>query len=109
MLGYAESKLAPERFGFPIFYELLSLDEALTEEASANEAYRDDFGDDFETYLASQLDRVREIYAASHVAGVAYSTRAPMGEWSSAIALADLVTLSSAQFEAARAGGWLQP
>lgn len=103
MLGYAESKLAPERFGFPIFYELLSLDEALAEEASANEPYRDDFGDDFLTYLASQLDRVREVYAAGHVAGVAYSTRAPTGEWSSAIALADLAPLSSAEFEAARA------
>jgi hypothetical protein len=81
----------------------------LAEEASANESYRDDFGDDFDAYMASQLDRVREIYAAAHVAGVAYSTRAPTGEWSSAIALADLAPLSSAEFEAARAASWLRP
>jgi hypothetical protein len=108
-VSYAESTVAVERFGFPIFYELLSLDEALAEEASANESYRDDFGDDFDTYLTSQLDRVREIYAAAHVAGVAYSTRAPIGEWSSAIALADLAPMSRAEFEAAREGDWLRP
>jgi hypothetical protein len=52
---------------------------------------------------------VREIYAAAHVAGVAYSTRAPTGEWSSAIALADLAPLSSTEFEVARAADWLRP
>jgi hypothetical protein len=33
----------------------------------------------------------------------------PDGEWSSAIALADLTPLSPEQFDAARASGWLTP
>lgn len=59
MPTYAESKLAPERYGFPIFYKLLPLDAALAEERSAIEADRDDFGDKFNDYQAAQLDRVR--------------------------------------------------
>ncbi len=46
-----KSKLAPERYGFPIFYELLSLDAALAEEESAIESDRDDFGDRVDAYL----------------------------------------------------------
>jgi hypothetical protein len=106
---YAESKLAPEHYGFPIFYELLLLDAALAEEASAIESDRDAFGEKFDAYRTSQLDMVRSVYAAGSAAGTAYSVRAPHGEWSSAIALADLAPLSPEQFEAARASGWLAP
>lgn len=109
MSTHAESKLAPEHYGFPIFYELLPLDAALAEEASAIESDRDAFGDEFDAYRASQLDTVRSVYAAGSGAGTAYSVRAPDGEWSSAIALADLIPLSPEQFEAARASGWLTP
>jgi len=105
MPTYAESTLAAEHYGFPIFYELLPLDAALAEEESAIESDRDDF----DAYQASQLDRVRSIYAAGSAAGTAYSIRAPTGEWSSAIPLAELTPLSLEQFEAARAGGWLTP
>jgi hypothetical protein len=41
MPTYAESKLAPEHYGFPIFYELLPLATALAEETSAIEPDRD--------------------------------------------------------------------
>jgi hypothetical protein len=109
MPTYAESKLAPEHYGFSIFYELLPLDVALAEEASAIESDRDAFGDEFDAYRASQLDMVRSVYAAGSAAGTAYSVRAPDGEWSSTIALADLTPLSSEQFDAARASGWLTP
>ncbi len=109
MPTYAESMLAPERYGFPVFYELLSLDAALAEEESAIESDRDDFGDRFNAYLASQLDMVRAAYAAGSAAGTAYSVRAPTGEWSSAIPLADLTPLSLEQFDAARVSGWLTP
>lgn len=109
MPTYAESKLAPEHYGFPIFYELLPLEVVLAEEASAIEPDRDTFGQEFEAYRTSQLDMVRSVYAAGSVAGTAYSVRAPNGEWSSAIALADLAPLSPEQFEAARASGWLIP
>lgn len=109
MPTYAESKLAPENYGFPIFYELLPLDVALAEEASAIESDRDDFGEEFDAYRTSQLDIVRSVYAAGSAAGTAYSVRAPNGEWSSAIALADLASLSLEQFEAARASSWLTP
>lgn len=102
-------KLAPEHYGFAIFYELLPLDVALAEEASAIESDRDAFGDEFDAYQTSQLDMVRSIYAAGSAAGTAYSVRAPNGEWSSAIALADLTPLSPEQFDAARASGWLTP
>jgi hypothetical protein len=44
---YAGSKLAPEDYGFRIFYELLALDAALAEEASAIESDRDAFGEEF--------------------------------------------------------------
>jgi hypothetical protein len=109
MPAYAESKLAPEHYGFPIFYELFPLDDALAEEASAIEPDRDAFGDEFDAYRASQLDMVRSVYAAGSAAGTAYSVRAPNGEWSSAIVLADLKPLSPEQFDAARASGWLTP
>ena len=109
MSTYAESKLAPEHCGFPIFYELLPLDAALAEEASAIESDHDAFGEEFDAYRTSQLDMVRSVYAAGSAAGTAYSVRAPNGEWSSAIALADLAPLSPEQFEAARASGWLTP
>lgn len=89
MPTYAESKLAPEHYGFPIFYELLPLDDVLAEEASAIEPDRDAFGDGFDDYRASQLDLVRSVYAAGSAAGTAYSVPAPHGEWSSAIVLAD--------------------
>jgi hypothetical protein len=58
MPTYAESKLAPEHHGFPIFYELVPLDAALAEEASAIESDRDAFGEEFDGYRASQLDMV---------------------------------------------------
>jgi hypothetical protein len=109
MPTYAESTLAPEHHGFPIFYELLPLDAALADEASAIESDRDAFGEEFDAYRASQLDMVRSVYAAGSAAGSAYSVRAPNGEWSSAIALADLALLSPEQFEVARASGWLTP
>jgi hypothetical protein len=109
MPTYAESKFAPENYGFPIFYELLPLDAALAEERSAIESERDDFGDKFDDYQAAQLDRVRSIYAAGSAAGTAYSVRAPTGEWSSAIPLTELTPLSFEQFDAARASGWLAP
>ncbi len=109
MPTYAESKLAPEHYGFQIFYELLPLDAALAEEASAIESDRDTFGEEFDAYRTSQLDMVRSVYAAGSAAGTAYSVRAPNGEWSSAIALADLAPLSPEQFEIARASGWLTP
>jgi hypothetical protein len=109
MPTYAESKLASEHYGFPIFYELLPLEAALAEEASAIESDRDAFGEEFDAYRASQLDMVHSIYAAGSAAGTAYSVRAPNGEWSSAIALADLAPLRPEQFEAARASGWLIP
>jgi hypothetical protein len=106
---YAELKRGPERFGFPIFYKLLSLDEALAAEESAIESARDDFGDKFDAYQASQLDWVRSIYAAGFTWGTAYSIRALTGEWSSSILLAELTPLSREQFDAARARGWLNP
>jgi hypothetical protein len=62
MPTYAESKLAPEHYGLSIFYELLPLDAALAEEASAIESDRDAFGDEFDAYRASQLDMVRSVY-----------------------------------------------
>ncbi|HEY5193625.1 MAG TPA: hypothetical protein VIJ39_07105 [Solirubrobacteraceae bacterium] len=107
MPTYAESKLAPEHYGFPIFYELLPLDAALAKEASAIESDRDAFGEEFDAYRISQLDMVRSVYAAGSAAGTAYSVRAPNGEWSSAIALADLAPLSPEQFQAARTSSWL--
>jgi hypothetical protein len=55
MPTYAESKLAPEHYGFPIFYELLPLDAALAEEASAIESDRDAFGEEFDGHQASRL------------------------------------------------------
>jgi hypothetical protein len=105
MPTYAESKLAPKRYGFPIFYELLPLDAALAEAASAIESDRNTFGEKFDAYRVSQLEMVHSVYAAGSVAGTAYSVRAPNGEWSSAIASADLAPLSPEQFETARAGG----
>jgi hypothetical protein len=45
-----------EVHGFPIFYELTSLDEALAQETSANEDFRQDFGDTFDDYLSAQLE-----------------------------------------------------
>lgn len=63
MATYAESKLAPEHYGFPIFYELLPLDIALAKEASAIESDRDAFGEEFDAYRTSQLDMVRSVYA----------------------------------------------
>jgi hypothetical protein len=80
MPTYAESKLAAEHYGFPIFYELLPLDVALAEEASAIESDRDAFGEEFDGYQASQLDMVRSVYAAGSAAGTAYSVRVPNGE-----------------------------
>lgn len=109
MPTYAESKLAPKHYGFRIFYELLPLDVALAQEASAIEPDREAFGAEFEAYRTSQLDMVRATYSTGSAAGTAYSVRAPNGEWSSAIALADLAPLSPEQFEAARACGWLTP
>jgi hypothetical protein len=81
----------------------------LAKEASAIESDRDTFGDEFDAYRASQLDMVRSVYAAGSAAGTAYSVRARDGEWSSAIALADLTRLSPEQFDAVRASGWLTP
>jgi len=89
--------------------KLLSLDEALAAEESAIESSRDTFGDDFDTYQASQLDGVRSVYAAGFTWGTAYSIRAPTGEWSSSIPLAELMPLSREQFDAARARGWVNP
>jgi hypothetical protein len=56
MPTYAESKLAPEHHGFPIFYELLPLDIALAEETSAIESDRDALGEQFDAYRTSQVD-----------------------------------------------------
>jgi hypothetical protein len=107
---YAQLESGFEPFRFPIFYKLLSLDEALAAEESAIESSRDDFfGDDFDAHLASQLDWVRSVYAAGFTWGTAYSIRAPMGEGSGSILLAELMPLSHEQFDAARARGWLNP
>lgn len=107
MLTYAESKIAPQEYGLAIFYELLSLDEALASEESACEGDREIMGDAFDSYLAGQLRHVRDTYAKGHAWGTAFSTRVPDGEWGSTIALADLKMLSMEQFEAARGRGWL--
>ncbi len=107
MPEYAESESAPDDYGFPIFYELLSLDEALASEEEASEDDRDTFGESFDSYLAGQLKRVRATYAGGYVWGTAFSARAPEGEFSSAIPLVDLKLLSKEQYQAARARGWL--
>ena len=105
MSTYAESTIAPDEYGFPIFYELLSLDEALASEEDACESDREIMGNTFDGYLASQLRHVRDTYANSYVWGTAFSTRD--GEWGSTIALAELRALSKEQFKAARERGWL--
>lgn len=107
MPTYAESKIAPHEYGFPIFYELLSLDAALASEEDACESDREIMGNAFDGYLAGQLRHVRDTYANGQVWGTAFSTRAPEGEWGSTIALAELRALSKEQFEAARERGWL--
>lgn len=107
MPTYAESTIAPDEYGFPIFYELLSLDEALASEQDACESDREIMGNAFDGYLASQLRHVRDTYANGQVWGTAFSTRAPGGEWGSTIALTELRTLSKEQFETARQHGWL--
>jgi len=107
MTTYAESKFAPDDYGFPIFYEVLSLDEALADEANACEDDREAMGNAFDGYIAGQLRRVRDIYKTDHVWGTAYSVRAPEGESGTSIALAELKPLSKEHFDAARKRGWL--
>ncbi|HUA74364.1 MAG TPA: hypothetical protein VL988_06375 [Solirubrobacteraceae bacterium] len=106
MPTYAQSRTAPSDYGFPIFYEILSLDEALAEEDSAIAMDREVFGDGFEGFRAGQLNRVRALYESGAASGTAYSVRAPEGEWSSAIPLADLLPIVAEQFNAARASNW---
>ena len=105
MRSYAEAEF--QHGGYPIFYELWSLDEALADEEACGEPDRDVFGDDFDAYLAGQLKRVGTIYAEGYVYGTAFSSRAPSGEFSGGIPLATLVSISQEEFEAARASGWL--
>jgi hypothetical protein len=107
MPTYAESKFATNEYGFPIFYEVLSLDEALADEADSCGDDRESLGNAFDGYLAGQLRRVRDIYQADHVWGTAFSSRAPEGEFGTSIAVAELTPLSEEQFEAARGRGWL--
>lgn len=107
MPTYAESKIAPHEYGLAIFYELLSLDEALASEENACEDDREIMGNAFDGYLAGQLRHVRDTYANGQAWGTAFSTRVPDGEWASTIALADLKMLSMEHFEAARERGWL--
>jgi hypothetical protein len=95
-----------EAHGFPIYYELLSLDEARGREASANEDYREDFGDGFDDYLSAQLEMVRSTYDAGLVWGTAFSVRAPTGEFGASISLQALRRIDHEQFEMARADGW---
>jgi hypothetical protein len=95
-----------ESYGFSVYYELLSLDQALASEEASNQQYSDDFGDDFPAYLASQLDIVRSTYARGSVRGTAYSVRAPTGEFSSSIPLTDLLPLTQMQFDAVKTSGW---
>jgi hypothetical protein len=95
-----------EVHGFPIYYELLSLDEALSQEALANEDYREDFGDGFDDYLSSQLEIVRSTYDAGLVWGMAFSVRAPSGEFGASISLQAVTRIDHGRFEMARADGW---
>jgi hypothetical protein len=95
-----------EDHGFPIYYELLSLDEALSGEASANEDYREDFGDGFDDYLSAQLEVVRSTYDAGLVWGTAFSVRAPTGEFGAAIPLQAVTRIDHEQFEMARVDRW---
>jgi hypothetical protein len=106
---YAQLESGFEPFRFPIFYKLLSLDEALATEEAAIESSHDTFGDDFDAFQASQLNWVRSVYAAGFTWGTAYSIHARTGDWSSSILLAELMPLSREQFEAARVRGWLNP
>jgi hypothetical protein len=107
MPTYAESTVAPAGYGLAIFYELLSLDEALASEQDACQSDREIMGSAFDDYLAGQLRHVRDTYANGLTWGTAFSTRVPDGEWGSTIALAELRTLSTEQFNAARQRGWL--
>jgi hypothetical protein len=107
MPSYAESKIALDAYGFPIFFEVLSLDEALASEAAACEGDRELMGNAFDGYLAGQLQQVQDIYASGRVWGTAFSARVPDGEWASTIALVELRVLSKEQFEAAHERRWL--
>jgi hypothetical protein len=95
-----------EAHGFPIYYELLSLEEALGREALANEDYREDFGDGFDDYLSAQLEMVRSTYDAGLVWGTAFSVRAPTGEFGASISLQAVTRIDHELFEMARADGW---
>jgi hypothetical protein len=95
-----------EAHGFPIYYELMYIDEAMAEETSANEDYRDDFGDTFDDYLSAQLELVRATYDAGLARGTAFSVRAPTGEFGASISLHDVRRIDHDRFELARASGW---
>lgn len=88
MRSYAEAEF---QYGYPIFYELWSLDEALADEEACGE--REVFGDEFDAQMASQLARVRTIYKEGYAYGTAFSSRAPTGEFSGGIPLRTLVSI----------------
>jgi hypothetical protein len=94
-----------EAHGFSIYYEFLSLDEALGRETAANEDYREDFGDGFDDHPSAQLQMVRSTYAGL-VWGTAVSVRAPTGEFGASISLQAVTRIDHERFEMARADRW---
>jgi hypothetical protein len=91
--------------GLAVFYELLSLEEAIAEERAADEQYREELGAGFRAHVEAQLEIVRATYAAGLAWGRAYSTRTPDGEFGTHV-LAGLQALSREQFQAARERSW---
>jgi hypothetical protein len=91
--------------GLVVFYELLSLKEAIADELDADEQYRQELGPGFEAYLARQLEIVRSAYAAGLAWGTAYSAQAVEGEFGSYV-LDGLRGLRRQEFQAARNSGW---
>lgn len=101
MPSYAASHID----GLAVFYELLSLEEAIAEERAADERYREELGSGFEAHLKAQLEIVRATYAAGLAWGTAYSARAPAGEFGTHV-LDGLQAMSRERFEAARERAW---
>ena len=100
------SYAASDADGLAVFYELLSLEEAVAEERAADEQYREELGPGFDRHVAAQVEIVRATYAAGLAWGTAYSARVPDGEFGTHV-LEGLWVLSRERFLAARENGWL--